>query len=186
MKTNVFLYLRIKQICVLCLLIFSILTGVCVRACVHTRSVPQSCLTLWTPWTGAHQASRSMGFSREGCWRALPFPPPGTLPTQESNPCLCVSCTAGVSFTSEPLGKPFFTSGPSQLQFSIVNEETALSLCANGLNPEEKNLRILKILECNKYYTWKKKKSKDFHIPAVFTWRIKWSNRPLFQFQQKI
>ena len=159
----------------------------CVCACVHAHSFSPSVVSdSWTPWTGAHQASRSMGFSREGCWSALPFPPPGALPTQESNPCLCVSCTAGVSFTSEPLGKPFFTSGPSQLQLSIVNEETALSLCANGLNPEEKNLRILKILECNKYYTWKKKKSKDFHIPAVFTWRIKWSNRPLFQFQQKI
>ena len=126
---------------------------VCVCACVHIRSVPQSCLTLWTPWTVSHQASLSMGFSRQGCWSALPFPPPGGLPTQGSNSCLCVSCNAGVSFTSEPLGKPFLTSGPSQLQLSIVNEETALSLCANGLNPEEKNLRILKIPECNKYYT---------------------------------
>ena len=30
-----------------------------------------------TPWTVAHQASLSMGFSRQECWSRLPFPPPG-------------------------------------------------------------------------------------------------------------
>ena len=29
-----------------------------------------------TPWTAAHQASPSMGFSRQGHWRGLPFPSP--------------------------------------------------------------------------------------------------------------
>ena len=35
-----------------------------------------------TPWTGAHQASLSMEFSRQGTCRALPFPSPGgtTIP----------------------------------------------------------------------------------------------------------
>ena len=41
---------------------------------------------LATPWTVAYQASPSMGFSRQECWSGLPFPSPGDLPTQESNP----------------------------------------------------------------------------------------------------
>ena len=40
----------------------------------------QSCLTLHDLWTVAHQASLSMGFSRQECWSGLPFPPPGDLP----------------------------------------------------------------------------------------------------------
>ena len=32
------------------------------------------------PWTVAHQAPLSMGFSRQEYWRALPFPSPGYLP----------------------------------------------------------------------------------------------------------
>ena len=31
-------------------------------------------------WTVAHQAPLSMGFSRQGYWSGLPFPPPGDLP----------------------------------------------------------------------------------------------------------
>ena len=33
-----------------------------------------------TPITGARQAPRSMGFSRQEHWSGLPFPPPGDLP----------------------------------------------------------------------------------------------------------
>ena len=41
-----------------------------------------------TPWTIAHQAPLSMGFSRPEYWHELPFPSPGDLPDQEFNPCL--------------------------------------------------------------------------------------------------
>ena len=41
--------------------------------------VIQSCLTV-TPWTAAHQAPLSMGFSRQEFWSGLPFPSPGDLP----------------------------------------------------------------------------------------------------------
>ena len=50
--------------------------------CIHT----QSCLTLVTLWIVAHQASLSMGFSREEYWSSLPFiaskdlPNPGIKP----------------------------------------------------------------------------------------------------------
>ena len=33
-----------------------------------------------TPWTVAHQAPLSMGFSRQEYWSGLPCPPPGELP----------------------------------------------------------------------------------------------------------
>ena len=41
-----------------------------------------SCVQLFvTPWTVAHQAPLSMGFSRQEYWSGQPFPPPGDLPT---------------------------------------------------------------------------------------------------------
>ena len=33
---------------------------------------------LATPWTAAHQAPPSMGFSRQECWRGVPLPSPIT------------------------------------------------------------------------------------------------------------
>ena len=41
-----------------------------------TKSYP----TPATPWTVAHQAPLSMGFSRQKHWNGLPFPSPGDLP----------------------------------------------------------------------------------------------------------
>ena len=44
-------------------------------------SVAQSCPTLCAaPWTVAHQAPLSIGFSRKEYWSGLPGPPPGDLP----------------------------------------------------------------------------------------------------------
>ena len=48
-------------------------------ACMHAKSL-QSCLTLRTPWTVAHQAPLSVGISRQDDWRGLPFLSPGDLP----------------------------------------------------------------------------------------------------------
>ena len=42
----------------------------------HGGLVAKSCLTLAIPWTGAHQAPLSMGFSRWEYWSELPFPSP--------------------------------------------------------------------------------------------------------------
>ena len=39
-----------------------------------------------TPWTAAHQAPLSMGFSRQGYWSGLPFPSPGDLPNPGIEP----------------------------------------------------------------------------------------------------
>ena len=40
------------------------------------REVTKSCPTLCNPWTVAHQAPLSMGFSRQEYWSGLPFPSP--------------------------------------------------------------------------------------------------------------
>ena len=39
-----------------------------------------------TPWTVAHQAPPSMGFSRQKYWSDLPFPSPGDLPNPGFEP----------------------------------------------------------------------------------------------------
>ena len=50
---------------------------VCVCVCVL---VAQSCPTLWTPQTVAHQVFLSMEFSRQEYWSGLQFPSPEELP----------------------------------------------------------------------------------------------------------
>ena len=57
------------------------------------------------PWTVAHQAPRSMGFSRQGYWSGLPFPSPEHL----LNPGIELASPALARgfFTAEPPGKPF-------------------------------------------------------------------------------
>ena len=46
--------------------------------------------SLWShaPWTVAHHAALSMGFSRQEYWSGLAFPSQGLLKTQGSKPCL--------------------------------------------------------------------------------------------------
>ena len=39
-----------------------------------------------TPWTVAHQAPQSMGFSRQEYWSGLPLPSPGHLPNPGTEP----------------------------------------------------------------------------------------------------
>ena len=59
-----------------------------------------------TPWTVAHQAPLSMGFSRQEYWSGLPFPSPGDLPNpgiKPGSPALQAD-----SLPSEPPWKPLF------------------------------------------------------------------------------
>ena len=59
--------------------------------------------SLATPWTVAHQAPLSMGFSKKEYWSGLPFPPPEDLPNPGIKPMS--PALAGGFFTTEPLGK---------------------------------------------------------------------------------
>ena len=55
-----------------------------------------------TPWTVAHQAPPSMGFSRQEYWSGLPSPSPGDLPNpgiEPTSPALEAD-----ALTSEPPG----------------------------------------------------------------------------------
>ena len=54
-----------------------------------------------TPWTVAHQAPLSMGFSRQEYWSGLPCPPPGDLPDPGIEPRFLTSpALAGEFFTT--------------------------------------------------------------------------------------
>ena len=69
--------------------------------------VAQSYPTVWDPWTVAHQAFQSMGFSRQEYCSGLPFPPPPDLPNpgvEPGSPTLQAD-----SLPSEPPGKGKFT-----------------------------------------------------------------------------
>ena len=76
---------------------------VCVCVCVCVYAVSRVRLFA-TPWTVAHQAPLSTGFSRQEYWSRLPFPPPRDLIDSGIKP---VSPASQVdSFTTEPPGKP--------------------------------------------------------------------------------
>ena len=59
---------------------------------------------LRVPWTVAHQAPVSMGFSRQEYWSGLPFPSPGDLPNPGIKPRS--PALQAEALSSEPLGKP--------------------------------------------------------------------------------
>ena len=73
-------------------------TGVCA---VLSRSVVSDSAT---PWTGAHQAPLSLGFSSQEYWSGLPCPLPGHFP----NPGIETRSPALQADSSpvEPPGKP--------------------------------------------------------------------------------
>ena len=64
-----------------------------------------SCVQLFaTPWTVAHQALPSMGFSKQEYWSGLPFPSPGDLPDPGIEPRSPALQADALSY--EPPGKP--------------------------------------------------------------------------------
>ena len=81
-----------------------------------------------TPWTIAHQAPLSMGFSRQEYWSGLPCPPPGDLPhpgIEPRSPALQAD-----SLTAEPPGKP---SKHSKDETKIEVGNPALTISLTGL-----------------------------------------------------
>ena len=66
--------------------------------------VVQSYPTLVTPWTVAHQALPSMGFSRQEYWSGMPFSSPEDLP-DPGDPTQSPALQAD-SLQSELPGKP--------------------------------------------------------------------------------
>ena len=68
------------------------------------------------PWTEAHQASPSMGFSRQEYWNGLPCSPPGDLPDP------------GIEPTSPALAGGFFTTEPSTMGFAVNHLRSLLDV----------------------------------------------------------
>ena len=86
----------------------------------HLLCVCAQVLSLATPWTVAHQAPPSLGFSRQEHWSGLPFPSPGDLANPGIEPRSPAS--QADALISEPPGKPLIV-----LQFSSV--QSCLTLC---------------------------------------------------------
>ena len=62
-----------------------------------------------TPWTVAHQAPLSMGFSRQEYWSGLPCPPPGDLPNPGIKPTSLMSpALAAMFFTTRATWEAHF------------------------------------------------------------------------------
>ena len=77
-----------------------------------------------TPWTVAHQAPLSMGFSKQEYWSGLPFPSPGDLPHPGTESESLTS--AGRFFTTAPPEKPIVAENlPNVVKDeNLQNEET--------------------------------------------------------------
>ena len=60
------------------------------------------------PWTVAGQVPLSVGYSTQGSWNVLPFPPAGDLPNPGiEHTSLASSALAGKFFTTAPPGQFF-------------------------------------------------------------------------------
>ena len=91
--------LYIILMCISCFIYFLLMTLLALCVCVSHSVVSDSV----TPWTVAHQAPLSKGFSRQEYWNGLPFPSPGDLPDPGIEPTF--SALQADSLLSEPPGK---------------------------------------------------------------------------------
>ena len=99
-------YFCISGVVIIIILCIGLVVRVCVCVCVHAQLLSRVQLFV-APWTVAHQAPLSVGFSRQEYQSGLPFPSLGDLHDpgmKPSSPAL-----AGGFFTTEPSGKPHGT-----------------------------------------------------------------------------
>ena len=70
---------------------------------------PHSSTLGWKiPWTVAHQALLSLGFSRQKYWSELPCPPPGDLPDSGTKPnLLCLLHCRWILYPMSHVGSPY-------------------------------------------------------------------------------
>ena len=68
---------------------------------------------LATPWTAAHQAPLSMGFSRQEYWSGVPSPSPGIGPSYVFNRAtlFCKICKSNIFLTIGKIAVSFLVSG---------------------------------------------------------------------------
>ena len=137
---------------------------VCVCVCVllsHVRFFV-------TPWSIAHQAPLSMGFSREKYWNGLPFPSPGDLPDpgiEPRSPALKAD-----SFPSEPPGNPILCWVLPKNNYSLFSS----NICSQGWGVSKKR-RVL--IPCRALWgSW----AQGLHVPHSFDYR----KQPSFSLQE--
>ena len=106
--------------------------------------VAKLCLTLVAPWTVAHQAPLSMGFSRQEYWSGLPFPSPGDLPNPGIEPES--PAVQADSLPTELWGKPQWVY--RWLHFSLLPSLIAIVQKLNEVSLRAKTVRISK-QECS-------------------------------------
>ena len=110
-----------------------------------------SCFQLFViPWTVAHQAPLSMGFSRQEYWSGLPCPSPGYLPDpgiEPRSPALQAD-----SLPTEPPGKPMNT-GVGSL---ILLQGTLAKLPGKPKDGDNPNVYQLKngLEKCGLFIQW--------------------------------
>ena len=90
-----------------------------------------------TPGTVAHQASLSMGFSRQEYWSGLPCPPLGDLPNPGIEP---------VTLTSPALADSFFTTSTTWEALALDTQKLICHETATSLQIRTKNLTSTKKL----------------------------------------
>ena len=90
---------------------------------LHAKSL-QLCSTL-TLWTIAHQASLSMGISRQEYWNGLPCPSPGDLPNLGIEPA---------SLMSPALAGRFFTTSATWVTAVLSLEEPKCPIVRSQVN----------------------------------------------------
>ena len=116
---------------------------------MHVRA--QSCLTLCDPWTVAHQASLSMGFSRREYWsglpsssqRDLPIPgiePPspvlaGRLGSPPGSTVAMISCPTAFLFGHPPRCRDHMTSPFIKLPYQGKSQSHATGACLTSELP---------------------------------------------------
>ena len=100
-----------------------------------------SCVRLFvTPWTVAHQAPLSIGFSRQEYWSGLTCPPSGDLPNPGIEPASLMSPALAVgSLPLVPPGKPLSNSEGGFISITMVAAAAAaaksLQSCPTLCNP---------------------------------------------------
>ena len=104
---------------------------------VKTESeVAQFVQLLATPWTAAHRAPPSMGFSRQEYWSGVPLPSPGGLPDAGIQPTSLVSpALAGRFFTTAPWEGPTLFKQDQvwfkgTVRFKVTNNELVSGPCS--------------------------------------------------------
>ena len=92
----------------------------------------QSCPTLVTPWTAAHQAPPSAGFSRQEYWSGVPLPSPVCLFT----------CTKYLQLSASHLSQYLFPSKGTSLSY-VKNSHLSYLYNADSISQELTTLALV-------------------------------------------